>query len=78
MRDPDDNKKSIVIMKHPKSYRGAYKNHDEEYSTIVVPHIDKYIMSHVDKLCEVPILTLPEDFLFYCDASITGLGAVLM
>ncbi|GJW22825.1 putative reverse transcriptase domain-containing protein [Tanacetum coccineum] len=33
------------------------------------------------KLCSVPILTLPEgseDFIVYCDALIKGLGAVLM
>nr|GEV95339.1 putative reverse transcriptase domain-containing protein [Tanacetum cinerariifolium] len=33
------------------------------------------------KLCSTPILTLPkgsEDFIVYCDASIKGLGAVLM
>ncbi|GJS45306.1 putative reverse transcriptase domain-containing protein [Tanacetum coccineum] len=33
------------------------------------------------KLCEAPILALPEgndDFVFYCDASLQGLGAVLM
>nr|GFC85646.1 putative reverse transcriptase domain-containing protein [Tanacetum cinerariifolium] len=33
------------------------------------------------KLCSAPILTLPEgseDFVAYCDASIKGLGAVLM
>nr|GEY86213.1 retrotransposon protein, putative, Ty3-gypsy subclass [Tanacetum cinerariifolium] len=33
------------------------------------------------KLCSAPILTLPEgseDFIIYCDASIKGLGAVLM
>nr|GFC03230.1 putative reverse transcriptase domain-containing protein [Tanacetum cinerariifolium] len=33
------------------------------------------------KLCSAPILTLPkgsEDFVVYCDASIKGLGAVLM
>ena len=33
------------------------------------------------RLCEAPILTLPEgveDFVVYCDASITGMGAVLM
>ena len=31
-------------------------------------------------MCEAPILTLPEgvkDFVVYCDASITGMGAVL-
>ena len=33
------------------------------------------------RLCEAPVLTLPEgveDFVVFCDASITGLGAVLM
>ncbi|GKE99694.1 putative reverse transcriptase domain-containing protein [Tanacetum coccineum] len=33
------------------------------------------------KLCSVPILALPEgskDFIVYCDASIKGLGVVLM
>ncbi|GKF70610.1 putative reverse transcriptase domain-containing protein [Tanacetum coccineum] len=33
------------------------------------------------KLCSAPILTLPEgseDFIVYCDASIKGLGVVLM
>ncbi|GJY70263.1 putative reverse transcriptase domain-containing protein, partial [Tanacetum coccineum] len=33
------------------------------------------------KLCEAPILSLPEgnnDFIIYCDASLQGLGAVLM
>ncbi|GJU34312.1 putative reverse transcriptase domain-containing protein [Tanacetum coccineum] len=33
------------------------------------------------KLCSAPILVLPEeskDFIIYCDASIKGLGAVLM
>ncbi|GKB77879.1 putative reverse transcriptase domain-containing protein, partial [Tanacetum coccineum] len=33
------------------------------------------------KLCEAPILALPEgndDFVFYCDASHQGLGAILM
>ena len=33
------------------------------------------------KLCEAPILALPEgseDFVVYCDASIQGLGVVLM
>ena len=33
------------------------------------------------RLCEAPILVLPEgldDFVVYCDASISGLGAVLM
>nr|GEZ69162.1 putative reverse transcriptase domain-containing protein [Tanacetum cinerariifolium] len=37
------------------------------------------ILKH--KLCEAPILALPEgneDFVVYCDASIQGLGAVLM
>ena len=32
-------------------------------------------------MCEAPILALPEgveDFMVYCDASISGLGAVLM
>ena len=32
-------------------------------------------------MCEAPILALPEgveDFVVYCDASISGLGAVLM
>ena len=33
------------------------------------------------QLCEAPMLALPEgveDFVVYCDASITGMGAVLM
>ncbi|GKC90745.1 putative reverse transcriptase domain-containing protein [Tanacetum coccineum] len=33
------------------------------------------------KLCDAPILALPEgndDFVVYCDASIKGLGAILM
>ena len=33
------------------------------------------------RLCEAPILTLPEgvdDFVVYCDALITGMGAVLI
>ena len=33
------------------------------------------------QLCESPVLTLPkgvEDFVVFCDASITGLGAALM
>nr|GFA29449.1 putative reverse transcriptase domain-containing protein [Tanacetum cinerariifolium] len=33
------------------------------------------------KLCEAPILALPkgnEDFIIYCDASLQGLGAVLV
>ncbi|CEG48695.1 dna rna polymerases superfamily protein, partial [Plasmopara halstedii] len=34
-----------------------------------------------DRLCSAPILSLPEgtdDFVVYCDASIQGLGCVLM
>ena len=33
------------------------------------------------RLCDAPVLTLPEgveDFVVFCDASITGLGEVLM
>nr|GFA66174.1 putative reverse transcriptase domain, ribonuclease H-like domain protein [Tanacetum cinerariifolium] len=36
---------------------------------------------HLKKLCSAPILALPEgneDFIIYCDASIKGLGVVLM
>nr|GEW33174.1 putative reverse transcriptase domain-containing protein [Tanacetum cinerariifolium] len=41
--------------------------------------MDFQILNH--KLCKAPILALPEgndDFVVYCDASIQGLGAVLM
>ncbi|GKD10756.1 putative reverse transcriptase domain-containing protein [Tanacetum coccineum] len=37
--------------------------------------------SKIQKLCSAPILALPkgsEDFIAYCDASIKGLGVVLM
>lgn len=37
-------------MTPQKSYTYAYERDDEEYSTIVLPRKDKYIMSHVDKL----------------------------
>ena len=46
----EDNKKSIVVMMPPKSYRDAYESDDEEYSITILPYKDKYIMSPVDKL----------------------------
>ncbi|GJS66009.1 putative reverse transcriptase domain-containing protein [Tanacetum coccineum] len=42
---------------------------------------DKCIFSKEDKLCNTPVLALPdglEDFVVYCDASGLGLGCVLM
>nr|GEW73382.1 putative reverse transcriptase domain, ribonuclease H-like domain, aspartic peptidase domain protein [Tanacetum cinerariifolium] len=46
-----------------------YSKHEKEHE------------EHLKKLCSAPILALPEgseDFIIYCDASIKGLGAVLM
>nr|GEU36928.1 putative reverse transcriptase domain-containing protein [Tanacetum cinerariifolium] len=43
--------------------------------------IDYQELNKLTKLCETPILALPEgndDFIIYCDASHQGLGAVLM
>ena len=75
---------------------GYYRRFIKDFSKIVVP-LTKLTREGVafirgpeqqtsfetlhQRLCEAPMLTLPEgmeDFMVYCDASISGLGAVLM
>ncbi|GJU77050.1 putative reverse transcriptase domain-containing protein [Tanacetum coccineum] len=51
------------------------------YVQSVIAYIMKQVPVLKQKLCSAPILALPEgseDFIVYCDASIKGLGAVLM
>ncbi|GJV91984.1 putative reverse transcriptase domain-containing protein [Tanacetum coccineum] len=75
---------------------GYYRRFIEGFSKIAKPLTEltqknkKYIWGEnqesafqllKQKLCEAPILALPEgndDFVIYCDASLQGLGAVLM
>ncbi|GKB86928.1 putative reverse transcriptase domain-containing protein [Tanacetum coccineum] len=75
---------------------GYYRRFIEGFSKIAKPLTElsyknkKYILGEnqesafqllKQKLCEAPILALPEgnnDFIVYCDASLQGLGAVLM
>ncbi|GKC28584.1 putative reverse transcriptase domain-containing protein [Tanacetum coccineum] len=50
---------------------------------LTLPRLKQLRIGHLlkQKLCEAPILALPEgndDFVIYCDASHQGLGAVLM
>nr|GFB22307.1 reverse transcriptase domain-containing protein [Tanacetum cinerariifolium] len=57
---------------------GYYRRFIEGFSKIAKPMTK---LTQKKKLCSAPILTLPEgseDFIVYCDASIKGLGAVLM
>ena len=75
---------------------GQYRRFIQDFSKIVVP-LTRLMRKGVDfrlrpeqqaafdtlrrKLCEAPVLTLPEgveDYIVYYDASIIGLGAVLM
>lgn len=38
-----------MIMTPPKSYIDTYESNDEEYSIIVIPYKDNYIMPQIDK-----------------------------
>ncbi|GJV14819.1 putative reverse transcriptase domain-containing protein, partial [Tanacetum coccineum] len=62
----------IVFIDDILIYSRNEKEHEEHLKTI---------LEIQQKLCAAPILALPEgsdDFMVYCDASIKGLGAVLM
>ncbi|GJX02938.1 putative reverse transcriptase domain-containing protein [Tanacetum coccineum] len=71
-----------------KVHRRIFKNcqaNDQAYSEEGHVRLGRQTRSSIStvkqKLCSAPILTLPEgseDFIAYCDASIKGLGAVLM
>ncbi|GJR85509.1 putative reverse transcriptase domain-containing protein [Tanacetum coccineum] len=67
----------VQFLRHLIDSQGLHKNKkyiwgkDQETAFQLLKH----------KLCEAPILALPEgndDFVVYCDASLQGLGAVLM
>ncbi|GJU51729.1 putative reverse transcriptase domain-containing protein [Tanacetum coccineum] len=63
---------------------GYYRRFIEGFSKIAKPLTEltqSAFQLLKQKLCEAPILALPEgnnDFVIYCDASLQGLGAVLM
>ncbi|GJZ75759.1 putative reverse transcriptase domain-containing protein [Tanacetum coccineum] len=62
---------------------GYYRRFIEGFSKIAKPmtELTQKNQKKRKKLCAAPILALPEgseDFVVYCDASIKGLGAVLM
>ncbi|GKC19010.1 putative reverse transcriptase domain-containing protein [Tanacetum coccineum] len=60
---------------------GYYRRFIEGFSKIAKPVTELTQKDRNKKLCAAPILALPEgsdDFVVYCDASIKGLGAVLM
>ncbi|GJU08309.1 putative reverse transcriptase domain-containing protein [Tanacetum coccineum] len=72
------------------AFRTRYGHYEFQPLTELTPKNKKYIWGEdqesvfqllKQKLCEAPILALPEgndDFVIYCDASHQGLGAVLM
>ncbi|GKC37222.1 putative reverse transcriptase domain-containing protein [Tanacetum coccineum] len=72
----------------PKIHRRIFKDrqaNDQTYSEEGQVHLGRQTRSSIltveADLCSAPILALPErseDFIAYCDASIKGLGAVLM
>ncbi|GJY66395.1 reverse transcriptase domain-containing protein [Tanacetum coccineum] len=67
--------------KRLEDFRGQENSHDKNKSYIWGEEQESAFQLLKQKLCEAPILALPEgndNFVVYCDASLQGLGAVLM